>query len=232
MLEEVIEACFKPCLSGLEGGAGRPSMSFSERRTVYFPEEGGPELQKAWKRLGEAPGYIFKYQRARRGLDGEGKARLDECMEELLGLCQCLPDSVRGKTGGWVWKVEKKKITVLSNPRYYRMRRIGRMGSRTGKVQGLRAAPAHRSVKSTAIAMMVHEEVPEEVARRAYRATRGRGKEKQDRRSGKSKNRRKVPEKKKVEVESEDSSEEGDDDEEEEEDDEEDGFGDDESEGG
>jgi hypothetical protein len=229
MLEELIEACFKPCLSGLEGGAGRPSMSFSDRRTVYFPVQGGQTLQKTWKRVGEAPGNIFKYQQVRKELDDEGKVRLDECIEELLGLCQCLPDSSRGKVGGWVWRVDQKRIMVVTNPQYYRMKRIGQKGSKTRKVQGLRGAPAHRSAMSTAIAMMVHEDVPEEAARRAYWATRGRRKEKQDRRSGRRKNQRKVPEKKKVEVESVYSSE-GDDEEEEDEEEEEDG--DEEEEGG
>jgi len=213
ILGEVLETSFKPCHSGLEGGPGRPSVSFSQRRKMYFPED-GTTLTKVWMRFGGSPGYISKYHERRKRLDMESKRVLDECLEELLMLCQCLPDSSRSKSGGCIWRVEKKKIVILTNTKYYRLRRIGRVPSAgaKGKVQGLRAAPAHRNARSTAIAMMMHEEIPEEVARKAYQVTRSYGK----RRSAKSRNRRKPPQKQKKVVEEEAEDEDSDDDDEEE----------------
>jgi hypothetical protein len=213
ILGEVLDTTFKPCHSGLDGGPGRPSASFSERRKVYFPDDDPQTLTKVWKRIGENPGYIFKYYECRRGLEPESKRLLDECLDELLELCQCLPDSSRSKSGGWIWKVERKKIVILTNPRFYRLKRIGRTASAEGKVKGLRAAPAHRNVKSTAIAMMVHEEVPEEVAQKAYQ----RHKSTRNQRSAKSKNQRIPPQRRrkpeeKDEEEDEDENSDGDED--------------------
>jgi len=198
VLKEVIEASFKPCLSNLEGGTGRPSLSFSERRKMYFPEDGPQTSTAIWKRLGDPPGYIYKYQRVRKRLDAEGQRILDEHLEELLSLCQCLPDSSRNKSGGWIWKVDKKKILVMTNPKFYRLRRIGRKATKGGKAvggQGLRAPPAHCSAMMAAVEMMIHENVPEEVARRAYQTSKRQSKH-QGKRSALSKNRRKPPQKK------------------------------------
>ena len=191
--KELIAATFKPCH---QGGPGRPMMSFSERRKMYFPEDEKEVLNKVWKCLGEAPGYIAKYRRMRKDLDGEGRRTLDECLEELLGLCQCLPDSLRNASGGCVWRVDRKKIALITNPKYYLIKRIGKVGGMRQRGQGLRAAPAHRNARSTAVGMMVHEKVPEEVAEKAYQVTL-RGKKKVKMRSGKMRNRRKPPQKRK-----------------------------------
>jgi hypothetical protein len=205
ILGEVLETTFKPCHSGLDAGPGRPSLSFSQRRNMYFPEDDSTRLTKIWRRFAESPGYMFKYYECRNDLDTESKRSLDECLEELLMLCQCLPDSSRSKSGGWIWRVEKKKIVVLTNPDYYRLRRIGQEPSAGGKkrAQGIRAAPAHRNAKSTAVAMMVHEDIPEDVAQKAYQVTRSY----QTRRSAKSKNRRIPPQRQRnlVEKDAEDS---------------------------
>jgi len=188
ILEEVIATSFRPCHSGLEGAPGRPSMSFSMRRNMYFPEDEDQGLMKAWKSLGLQPGYISKYRGARKQMEPEAQKELDNCLEELLSLCQCLPDSSRSQSGGWVWRVVGKKIVVLTNPKFFRLRRVGQKPSNPRRGQGQRAVPAHRNARSTAVAILVQEEVPQEVAEQAYRMTRNR-----DRRSAKSKNRRKPP---------------------------------------
>jgi hypothetical protein len=218
ILEEIMDASFKACHSERQSGPGRPSMSFSERRKLYFPDDEPKEMAKVWRHLGEAPGYIHKYFQLRKRLGPEAKSLLDECLEELLSLCQCLPDSSRSKSAGWIWKVERKKIVVLTNPKFYRLKRIGqkpstRVKSRNG--QAGRAAPAHRNARSTAVAMMVSEDIPEEVAEKAYRATR-RPKKNQDKRSAKLRNRRKPPQKKSelIEDEAEDDNDDYDDNEE------------------
>jgi hypothetical protein len=171
-------------------------MSFSERRKIYFPVE-SKGLAKVWKCLVEPPGYISIYQNQRRRLAPESRETLDDCLGELLGLCQCLPDSSRAKSGGWIWSVKQKKIVVLTNPSFYQIKKIGKKPSNRGK-NVARSAPAHRSMKSTAIAMMEQAQVPREVAEKAYRLSK-RYKARADLRSAKSKNKRRPPQKKRKE---------------------------------
>jgi hypothetical protein len=191
--EEILTPTFKPCHSGLEAGAGRPSFSFHQRKNMYFPDDGQQVLTKAWKFLGGPPGYITKYRQKKRGLEAEDKRELDECLGDLLSQCQCLPDSSRSATGGWVWRVEKKQIVILTNRKYYQVRKIGQKPSQRTRNdgQGPRAPPAHRSARSTTISMMVHDDVPIQAAEEAYQASRRR--KDTDKRSAKTRNRRKPP---------------------------------------
>ncbi|MDX6296095.1 MAG: hypothetical protein QOH50_5488 [Kribbellaceae bacterium] len=203
ILSAIIDMIFKPCPGRMQRGPGRPMLALSERRMIYFPHDNSQGLAKVWKRLGEAPGYIYEYRRVRRRLEEEGRNVLDETLEFLLGLCQCLPDSSRNQSGGSIWTVESKKIAIITNPRYYRLKKIGSKPSTTKKsqnIQGRRAAPAHRNARSTAIEMMVNEDIPEEVAKQAYRASR-RSNPKRDKRSAKSRNRRVPPPRKKRQIE-------------------------------
>ena len=180
-------------------------MTFAERRQIYFPEDSEGLITKVWKNLGAQPGYISKYHSYVRRLGPEGKATLNSCLGEWLSLCQCLPDSFRHQTGGWIWKAEHKKIVVLTNPDFYRIEKIGK--EKTQRTKGIiqRSAPAQRGIKSISIQMMVLEKVPIEVAEKAYRYVKD-----QDRRSAKSKNRRKPPQRKRKRAEvSDDDSEKG-----------------------
>jgi hypothetical protein len=213
IIEEISDVEFKPCHSGQHSGSGRPSLSFSERRKTYFPVE-SKGLKKMWKHLGSPPGYISAYQQRLIRLKEEDKKTLNECLEELLNLCQCLPDSSRNQSGGWIWKVEHKKIAVITNPEFYRIEKIGKNPTtRNNKTR--RAAPAQRSIKSTTIAMLVQADVPEEVAEKAYGVAQ-KYRTKQDRRSAKSKNKRRPPQRKKKELMNNEDMEENEEDEEDE----------------
>jgi len=196
VMEEITDAEFRPCHSGQYSAPGRPTMSFSERRKMYFPAD-SEGLTKVWKCLVERPGYISIYQNHRRRLTPDHRIALDDCLEELLGLCQCLPDSSRAKSGGWIWTIKQKKILVLTNPDFYKIKKIGKEPS-NGKKKVGRSAPAQRGIKSTAIAMMVQAEIPKEVAEKAYRLAR-RHKARDDQRSAKSRNKRKPPQRKRRE---------------------------------
>ena len=63
ILEEVIDASFKPCHSGEDIGPGRPSKSFRERQKMYFPADAPKDLTKVWKHLGDSPGSISSSER-------------------------------------------------------------------------------------------------------------------------------------------------------------------------
>jgi hypothetical protein len=192
ILEEIDDVDFRLCHSVQHSGPGRPSMSFSERRTIYFPVE-SKGLPKVWKHLLEPPGYISTYQNRCMCLGPDDKKTLDECLEELLDLCQCLPDSSRAQSGGCIWSVKQKKIVVLTNPVFYKIKKIGKEPS-TGKMKARRSAPAQRGMKSIVMEMMVQAEIPRDVAEKAYRLTKKHKARIQ--RSAKSKNRRKPPQRK------------------------------------
>lgn len=217
IMEEIDDVKFKPCHSGGHGGPGRPSMSFSERRKIYFPV-GLKVSTKVWRHLLEPPGYISIYRKHLGRLGPDNKKTLDECLEELLDLCQCLPDSSRTESGGWIWSVKEMKIVVITNLKFYRIKKIGKEPS-AGKKKVRRSAPAQRGIKSTAIAMMVQAEIPRDVAEKAYTLSK-RHKARMDQRSFKSRNKRKPPQLKRKKVskdKSEDEEEEEEDEDEEEE---------------
>jgi hypothetical protein len=192
IMEEVDAVDFRPCHSGQYSAPGRPTMSFSDRRKMYFPVD-SKGLAKIWRCALEPPGYISVYQNQRRRLAPECRDTLDDCLEGLLGMCQCLPDSSRPKSGGCIWSLKQKKIVVLTNPAFYKIKKIGKKPSNGGK-KVARSAPAHRGMKSTAIAMMEQAQVPKEVAEKAYRLNK-RYKARTDQRSARSKNKRKPPQK-------------------------------------
>ena len=191
--EEILTPMFKPCHSGLDAGAGRPSSTFQQRRKMYFPDDSQQVMTKTWKFLGNPPGYISKYRQKKRRLEAEVQRELDECLGDLLSLCQCLPDSSRSASAGYVWRIERKQIVILTNRKYYKLRKIGKKPSqRTGSnEQGPRAPPAHRNARSTMISLMVHDDVPMQVAEQEYQASRRR--KGSDKRSAKTRNRRKPP---------------------------------------
>lgn len=153
----------------------------------------------------EVPGYIGVYRSRLRRLDEDEKERLDKCLEELLDLCQCLPDSSRTESGGWIWRVERKKIVVITNPGFYRIKKIGKRPSTRKDRKVSRSAPAQRGIKSATVAMMVVQgEIPRDIAERAYRYALTQ-KERLGRKSARARNARKPPgsQRKRVEARSE-----------------------------
>lgn len=192
VMEEVMDATFKPCHSRTDGGAGRPSPSFSERRRMYFPDDEREEMKKNWTIFKAPPGYLAKYHQKRRQLEPAAKGLLNEHLETLLSHCQCLPDSARSGSGGWIWRIERKRIVIITNSNFYQLRTIGREPSKARRDKDRRAPPAHRNARSTAIAMLVNENVPKEVAAQAFQLAR----RQKDRRSAKSRNYRRPPQRK------------------------------------
>ena len=197
IIGEVSDVEFKPCHTGHHSGPGRPSMSFSERRKLYFPAE-SKRLTKIWKHLVDVPGYIGVYRNHLGQLDTTEKSRLDECLEELLVLCQCLPDSSRTESGGWIWRVEQKKIVVITNPSFYRIKKVGKRPSGRNVKKFIRSAPAQRGIKSATVAMVVvQEEIPRDVAERAYRFA-STQKARLNQKSARAKNARKPPQRRRT----------------------------------
>ncbi len=193
VLAEVTAPGFKPSNTGLHGGTGRRTVEFSDRRRTYFPDENIMKNNNIWRKLAEEPGYIWKYQECLR-IMGERGEELKGCLEELLDQCQCLPDSSHRKNEGWIWKVDKKKIIVITNPKFYRIKEIGKIGSgkSTGESKGLRAPPAQRNLKETVVEMLEQEGYRREVAERAVKQIKSRRK-RNETKSAKTKNRREPP---------------------------------------
>jgi len=196
VLQRMVAANFKLHNAALDGGAGRRSTSFFDRRELYFPNKSMENEMNVWRLLGSkgnmgASGYIWDYQRLREKLGTNEQEELFRCLGELLQQCQCLPDSVRNGAVGSIWKVENKKPNIITNSRSYRIRRIGTVSSSKGKT-GTRAPAAQRSLKDTTIAFMELIGFSRQIAQQSHRTVKSAAK-RDDRRSSKAKRYRKPP---------------------------------------
>lgn len=123
-----------------------------------------------------------------------GHNALNSCLSQLMEYCQCLPDSHRSEKVGTLWKTWQKRMIIKTNPWFYRIRTIGASGDTakgTSHVPNPRAAPAHRNTQATHIALLEHEGFPNRIARAAIKQFKNQAK-----RSTKSKNYRKPPQRK------------------------------------
>ena len=174
-------------------GEGRHVEDFCARRKIFFPQEPLEKLPKAWGDFGSKYGYIARYQKERKRVEAPYEGELDEYLEELLGLCQCLPDSsVRH-----IWRTEGGQVVFVTNPKGYKIRGVGRGGK---KKEGVRRAPrAQRTKKDTMIGIIKGEhQTTLEKAEMAYRMM-GSVRRKRER-SGRMKNKRVPPLKQKWKV--------------------------------
>jgi hypothetical protein len=225
VFSEIIDVSCMPCNANLPGSiTGRRMPSFSDRQTLYFPPT-SKDLTGYWHLLSQRPGYIKEYQDICSGLSKDDISELNSDLSTLLSQCQCLPLSTQtkkneSKTQQVIWKVQNKKVLVMTNPSFYKLVRIGA----TSRHSKTRAPPAHTPKKALQISLLEQSGISQVVARKAVNLSRTLQKEDYDktRRSGKTKNQRVPPQRKKAPVQQELQSEDSDSDDDEEDEDDED----------
>ena len=198
VLQQCVNPLFLPCNTGLKHVSGRHVSTFAGRLNLYFPLETQEPLGKFWQGFVIEPGYIHEFWE--RMKDPEHRDELPRCLEELLGQCQCLPDSARSKSTNRAWHVHQKRMVILTNPRFYCIREVGKKGTVSSKRldREQRAAPAHRSERERKILMLQAAGYTREIAKRAVNAQRN-ARQKRLRdvgRSKKAKNKRNPPQRK------------------------------------
>lgn len=203
ILKHCVEPTFRACATpGLQHVTGKHTASFAGRKKIYFPssEEGSDEKGNFWTCFGQEPGYLHDYWETIEELnkDSEESLELQECLEELLEQCQCLPDSARSKSTNRGWNIHQKRLVILTNPKHYRILEVGEGKKGKGLPKELRSAPAHRSEKERTILMLQQEGFTRETAIRAVNSKQNIRKaiKKQDSRSKKAKNKRVPPNRK------------------------------------
>lgn len=202
VLQHCVNPMFLPCNTGLRNVTGRHVASFAERFKMYFPLE-REGLGKFWSGFATEPGYIHEFWEIME--DVGHKEELPRCLEDLLGQCQCLPDSARSKSTNRGWHIHQKRMVILTNPEFYSIRQVGEKGTRTSKQldKEKRAAPAHRSERERKVLMLQAAGFSRQTAIRAINAQRT-ARKRQQRimgRSNRAKNKRVAPVKKKKEEE-------------------------------
>lgn len=211
VLQHCVNPVFVPCNTGFKNVSGRPVASFAERGKLYFPVEDDEVVGRFWSGFVVEPGYIHEFWE--RMKDETHKQELPRCLEDLLGQCQCLPDSARSKSTNRLWHVHQKRLVILSNPEFYSIRGVGEKGTATSNRldKEQRAAPAHRSERERKIMMLEAAGFSRETAKRAVNAQRNaRQKRLRDMgRSKKAKNKRMPPQRKKTENEQEEDNDDG-----------------------
>jgi len=189
------------CNANLTGSIpGRRMPSFADRRALYFPAA-SEDLAGYWKVLGTAPGYIADYRNACAKLTMDEIEELDSDLGTLLSECECLPQSTRTSetTSGTqqvIWKGKNQKIHILTNPLFYKLRHIS---NSTHRRSAIRAPPTHTPTKVLQKHLLEQAGISKEVAQRTLNWARSLGKQTyaKENRSGKAKNRRAPPQRKK-----------------------------------
>jgi hypothetical protein len=199
ILQHCVNPMFVACNTGLIHAPGRPVASFAERVNLYFPLEDEGALGNIWSGFADEPGYIHEFREMMK--DVIHKEELPKCLEELLGQCQCLPDSARSKSTNRVWHVHQKRMAILTSPDFYSIRAVGEKGTSTSKRldKEQRAAPAHRGERERKILMLTAEGFSRETATKAINAQRTarQNRQRDTGRSTKAKNKRVPPQGKK-----------------------------------
>lgn len=170
---------------------GRSEITFEERLGIFFPPIDHQRNEKSnWRVLWEY-GYISRYHTEFKKLIAERQVRLHIGLKRLLGHVQCLPAAARctGGTTGYLWSYGENKdgVRMLTNPKYYRIRGVSK------EQKAKRSGPIMASQKEIMLRIrMENEGIPmEEIQRKEV------VRKQKDRRSGKVKNSRKPPERKK-----------------------------------
>jgi len=197
---QIKSVSYIPCNADLRGNVpGRRVPSFADRRSLYFPTT-SEDLVGYWKLLNTNPGYIAAYQEICSGLGGDDVSNLDSDISTLLSECQCLPFSIRipgnaQNTQQVIWKARKQDILVLTNPEFYKLVRIGN----SSRHSNTRAPPAHTPKKSLQISLLEHDGISQDVARKAVNWSCALQKRSHDKanKTGRAKNRRVPPQRKK-----------------------------------
>lgn len=166
---------------------GRLENTFEERLGIFFPPADHRVNEKSsWKILWEY-GYIGRYHVEWKKLGAEGRVRLNVGLKRLLGHVQCLPAAARCTEGttGYMWSYNESKdgVKVLTNPKYYRIRGIGKeeKGKGIGRIMASRKEIELRIRMENEGISMEELERKEKVRKR------------NDKRSGRAKNARKPP---------------------------------------
>ena len=195
MANRMVNIQIRPCNAGLRGVSGRPMLSFGERWRIYFPDEGNV-LTRRWEVFVEEGGYLHLYHQEARRLNVNETLELNRCLAELLSHCQCLPDSDLPEAGDAIWRVEKKKIILLANPKHLLMDEVG-SGGGGGKKRAARAPAAHRPARDAKIQLLMEEGISAEVSAKAVKlkeaSIRAEKKRRLDGQSKKKKNYRQPP---------------------------------------
>lgn len=193
--DRVPQALFTPCNALLSGRIpGRKASSFSERRALYFVEA-ETDVPQLWQPMRDNPGYLGYYDELTKPMTTGEIVRLHECLERILDLCQCLPDSIRDESRGHLWKIKGGRVVILTNPRYYKVQRIGDGGA-SGVRQ--RRAPTHEGKVALTKKILAIAGFEPHIVNRAINLKKGLTKRAQKKKqSVKSRNRRKPPQRKK-----------------------------------
>lgn len=140
---------FKPCNNGMEGPiSGQRVMSFTERRTWFFPL---PVVKikpnSAWEIFRSDGGYLHLYKQLLDSCSSMGISSMHEALDVIFGFLLCLP-LTGGRQSLWCCsKQGKSRLKIIVNPRYYKIKRLKR--ERTGP-HGPRAGASTALVRNRA----------------------------------------------------------------------------------
>ena len=185
MYRRIKECSFLACNAGLDGAIpGKREERFENRLELYFPE---PENQRqvigSYRAMKTKPGYLGEYwEMVEHSLLEEEREELKEWLRKLLGCCQCLPASTKSQ----IWSSQGDGLKVVTNPTYYRLNSVGKLGRKRQRKRKM----IHFGVRDLKVRILEQSGHNSKVAKAAVRVQ---SRAEKAWRSGKAKNKRKPP---------------------------------------
>ncbi|TFK59822.1 hypothetical protein BDN72DRAFT_943116 [Pluteus cervinus] len=188
-----VNADLRALNSGINGLIPGPKQqSFKERRKLYFflKDKDDEPTPPGWRGVCNEPAYNYTYREMMKTLNEEDQMLFNGCLEELLGVCQCLPTGQRSGKEGRLWEVKDMRVRLYCNPIYYRIKSIG-IGE--GLVKRTRQPAGQRPLTSLQLGLFNLDGIDERVLMKSLRIQKMAQKALLNRKSGSTKNYRKPP---------------------------------------
>ncbi len=111
----------QPSFDAIEVEGNLPKTSFLGRRVHFFPDEDEADTHPCGAYLQSETSYLSIYYRASKQSE-DSHAKIDEDLDKIFSLLECLPASKKEKNKIVIWRVEQDLLQFIVNSSLYRVK--------------------------------------------------------------------------------------------------------------
>ena len=112
-----------PSFDAIEVEGTLPKTSFLGRRVHFFPDEDETDTHPCGAFLESETSYLSIYYRASKQSE-DSRAKIDEDLDKIFSLLECLPASKKEKNKIVIWRAEQNLLQFVVNSSLYRVKRV------------------------------------------------------------------------------------------------------------
>jgi hypothetical protein len=114
-----------PTFNGIEVEGKLPQTSFLSRRSHFFPDESETEMHPCAGFLASETSYLSMYHAALRVRGHDSCIKINQDLDRILSLLQCLPASSKDRGKVVIWKAGSERcLQFVVNSSLYRAKRV------------------------------------------------------------------------------------------------------------